>query len=201
MLFRIRSLLARFPGLSWLPAVVIAVVVAMVVSSLVDRATAEARRLGPPVRVPVATRAVDVGEVLGADTVAWRRLPRSAVPVGDVVTSAEGRTALVPLAEGEVLLASKLGPDGLRGVAALLPAGMQALAVPAATGTPPLEVGDRVDVLGAFDSEAVVVSADAVVVGVDAEAVTVAVAAADAPRLAWALARAAVTLALSSPLE
>lgn len=81
-------------------------------------------------------------------------------------------------------------------MAALVPAGGRAVAVPVADALPPLRRGDRVDVLAPS-----VVAADAVVLDVGETVVTVAVVAADAPRVADALARGPVTLALASPWE
>jgi Flp pilus assembly protein CpaB len=111
--------------------------------------------------------------------------------------------ALVPLVPGEVVLASKLAPDGLRGAAALLPAGWRALAVPAGPGgRPPVAVGDHVDVHATqADGTSVVVAASAVVLAHDhaADALTVAVPADDAPALASAIATGSVTLALTGP--
>ncbi|MGH9138594.1 MAG: RcpC/CpaB family pilus assembly protein, partial [Acidimicrobiales bacterium] len=95
-----------------------------------------------------------------------------------------------------------------RGPAALVPAGHRALALPvtAGVGAPSVVVGDRVDVLAAFDmldepdtadvDPAGVVTAGAVVVDVGESAVTVAVPEDDAPRVAFAAARGTVTLAL-----
>jgi hypothetical protein len=89
-------------------------------------------------------------------------------------------------------------------VAALLPEGARAVAVPAeASAVPPLEVGHRVDVLavGAADGRAVasVLAASALVVDVGEHAVTVAVDPGAVPRIAAALAAGAVTLALVAP--
>ncbi len=66
-------------------------------------------------------------------------------------------------------------------------------------GTPPLSVGDRVDVLATPPNSAssVVLAHGARVVGVDDRAVTVAVRPDEAPAVAGALAAATVTLALT----
>jgi Flp pilus assembly protein CpaB len=118
---------------------------------------------------------------------------------------------LVPLESGEVLLASKLAPEGLRGVAALVPPGDRALAVPVDPGGLALRLGDRVDVLATFDvagaddtapalptpaAPTFPVARAALVVGVGDGAVTVAVGPDEVPRVAFALARGTVALAL-----
>lgn len=196
---RIRWWSARYPLLSWVPPAVVALAVAWVTSSVVDGATAEVRRLGPMVRAPVAARAVEPGTVLSEDDVRWRRVPRGALPLGPLSAEPVGGTALVALAEGEVLLRSKLAPDGVVGVAALVPPGSLAVAVPAGEGDrPPLRRGDRVDVLAAGDEGgAAAVAVGAVVVDVAEEVVTVAVAEEEAPAVAYAVARGVVTLALA----
>jgi Flp pilus assembly protein CpaB len=196
---RIRWWFARYPLLSWLPPAVVALAVAWLTSSVVDGATAEVRRLGPMVRAPVAARAVEPGAVLGEDDVRWRRVPRGVLPSGPLSAEPVGGTALVALAEGEVLLRSKLAPEGVLGVAALVPPGSLAVAVPAGEGDrPPLRRGDRVDVLAAGDEAGVAtVAVGALVVDVADEVVTVAVAAAEASAVAYAVARGVVTLALA----
>lgn len=193
---RIRFLLARYPWAYWLLVLAVAAGAGSVVSEVVDRATASARQLGETASVPVAARDVSMGTVLSDDDVAWRRLPVGVLPVGPLAEVPVGRTALVPLVPGEPLLASKLAPDGVHGVAALVPAGARAVAVPVGDAMPPLQRGDRVDVLAPS-----VVAADAVVLDVGDTVVTVAVVADDAPRVADALARGPVTLALASPWE
>jgi Flp pilus assembly protein CpaB len=118
------------------------------------------------------------------------------LPEGPLAEAPVGGTALVPLAPGEPLLAAKLAPDGVSGVAALVPSGARAIGVPVGDAMPALQRGDRVDVLAPS-----VVAADAVVLDVGELVITVAVIAADAPRVADALARGPVTLALASPWE
>jgi Flp pilus assembly protein CpaB len=193
---RIRYLLARHPWAYWFLVLVVAAAAGSVVSDVVGRATTSVRELGEMVRVPVAARDVAVGTVLADDDVAWRVLPVGALPEAAVADAPVGRTTLVPLVPGEVLVAPKLAPDGVHGIAALLPAGARAVGVPVVDGMPPLRRGDRVDVLAPA-----VVAADAVVLEATEVVVTIAVVAADAPRVAEAVARGPVTLALASPWE
>lgn len=193
---RIRYLLARHRWAYWLLVLMVALAAASVVGGVVERATAPVRALGAQVSVPVAARSVAVGTVLENADVAWRRLPSGVLPEGPLAEEPVGRTSLVPLVPGEPLLASKLAPDGVGGIGALLPAGARAVGVPVTDGMPPLRRGDRVDVLAPA-----VVAADGVVLDVTEAVVTVAVVAADAPRVAEALARGPVALALASPWE
>ncbi|MGQ0520620.1 MAG: Flp pilus assembly protein CpaB [Actinomycetota bacterium] len=200
--------LRRSPLPFWALALALALGTGLTVGRVARQASQRAAELGGLVDVPVAARAVDAGRRLGAADVTRRRLPAALVPRGRRVPSAVGRVALVPLAAGEVLLAAKLAPDGLRGVAALVPAGQRALAVPVDPAGLALQVGHRVDVLATFEvagpgagdeAPTFPVATAALVVDVADEAVTIAVPPAQAARVAFALARGTVTLALTAP--
>jgi Flp pilus assembly protein CpaB len=205
---RRRRLFRRSPLPFWVLTLGLAAGTGLFVARLVDEASAAATRYGRLRAVPVVVRPVQAGQVVGPADVARRSVPAAFVPAGEVTGDAAGRVALVPLVPGEVLLQARLAPWGLRGAAALLPPGTRALAVPAGPGgRPPLQPGDRVDVLATFEhGEAegarptFAVASGALVVHVDDddETVTVAVPAGDAPRLAFALTAASVTLALSA---
>ncbi|HET7489336.1 MAG TPA: SAF domain-containing protein [Acidimicrobiales bacterium] len=187
----------------WLLALALALVTGATVARLVGEASARAARLGGLVAVPVAARPVAAGAVLRAADVAERRLPAALLPEGRVAGAPVGRSAVVPLVPGEVVLASKLAPDGVRGVAALVPRGRRALAVPTGDAGLPLEPGNHVDVLATFDqpdgadAPTFPVAAGALVVTAGGDSVTVAVSESEAPRVAFALARGTVTLALT----
>lgn len=151
--------------------------------------------LAPPpggslTEVPVMARRVTAGATLVAADVRTARLPTEAVPEAEAAATPVGRTARVDLWPGEVVLAGRLGP---RGLAALLPAGSRALAVPRAAGTPPLEQGQRVDLLA---SGRLIVAA-AAVLAVDDSGTTVALPEPTAPLVAEAIAAGTVTLSLA----
>lgn len=207
--------LRRSPVPFWVLAVALALSTGLTVNRLVGEASARAARLGGLVDVVVAARSVDVGKPLRPADLAVRRLPADALPDDPLTVSAAsatGKVALVPLVRGEVLVASKLAPDGLRGVAALVPSGHRALAVPVDPGGLSFRLGNRVDVLATFDvagdpaaetapgsapDPTFPVATAALVVDVGDESVTVAVTDDEAPRVAFALARGTVTLALT----
>ena len=201
--------LRRSPVPFWALAVALSLVTGLAVARLVGDASAGAARLGGLVDVPVAARPVDAGTPLRPTDVAVRRLPAALLPDARLARSPAGRVAVVPLAAGEVLLATKLAPDGVRGVAALVPPGHRALAVPVQPGALTLRAGHRVDVLATFDvadpaaepagPPTFAVATAALVVDVTDDAVTVAVTPDEAPRVAFALARGTVTLALTGP--
>jgi Flp pilus assembly protein CpaB len=192
--------LSRSPVVFWALVVLLAVLTATVVGGLAGRARAEAARYGSLRTVAVATRAVDVGTVLRPADVSEERVPAAFLPEGPVgsASDAVGRTVVVPLFRGAPLLRGQLAPWGLQGVAALLPPGRRAVAVPIGDATPKLRPGDVVDVLATFESEGgeptVEVAVGAPVVDVGEESATVAVAPEEARRVAFALAAGAVAL-------
>ena len=201
--------LRRSPVPFWALAVALAAVTGLTVFRLVGEASARAARLGGLVDVPVAARRLDAGTTLRAGDVAVRRLPAASLPDAPVARSPAGKAAIVPLAPGEVLLAAKLAPEGVGGVAALVPRGHRALAVPVDGAGLAVRAGDRVDVLATFEvadsggdppaPPTFPVATAALVVHAAEEAVTVAVTPDEAPRVAFALARGTVTLALTGP--
>jgi Flp pilus assembly protein CpaB len=192
----------------------LALVTGLSVTSLVHHAGAEQRRWGTTRSVVVATDDLWPGDVVSGSAVAVRDLPEASIPASALADEPVGRTVRQPILAGEPVVAARLAPDGLTGAAALVPAGHRAVAVPvAATGAPPLGVGDAVDVVtvvpstgagppvagpaGRSDDPAVTLADRAAVVAVDDRTVTVAVPERAAPRVAWAVANGAVVLALA----
>lgn len=198
--FRRRLGPRRYLALATLAAVAAAVTVARITGD----AAAEAARWGPGRPVPVATRALPAGAEVGRGDVQLVVRPAGLLPDAAVAADPVGRRLAHPVAAGEVVLASRLAPTGASEVAARLPAGTVGLAVPHDGRGLRLVLGDRVDVLATFDTgtgdgardPTFAVAQAAVVVDVGDDGVTVAVPAADAPRVAFALAAGIVTLAL-----
>ena len=115
-------------------------------------------RIGPPamemVSIIVAKTNVPRGQSLSADALEQRRWPKESVPEGVLTdfSAALDRTVLVPLAQGEPLVESKLATKGAgRGLAAIIPPGMRALTIQTpniATGVAGFILpGNKVDVL------------------------------------------------------
>jgi Flp pilus assembly protein CpaB len=123
-----------------------------------------------------------------------------------VSDSPVGRTAVATIEPGEALVSARLAPDGLRGVAALVPPEWRALAIPIGPTVVALSVGDHVDLIAGFDvgnvnagqAPAFVVASDAIVVAVDEQRATVAVRERDAARVAFAIVAGTVVPALRS---
>lgn len=184
----------------WTTAIALASVTGVVIAGLVRGAEEQAAQYGSVREVLVARRHVAAGAVLRAGDVTTAQMPAAFVPRVDLARSPVGRTVIVPLEPGEVVLASKMAPEGLTGIAALLRRGERALAVPTGPGMPPLERGDAVDVLATANDtgETALVASRARVLSADEEAVTIAVHPDDASGVAAALATATVTLALTA---
>lgn len=200
----------RSPVAFWFGVGVLAVTTWSIVSGIVGEAEARSARFGSLRAAVVATAPVAVGELVTAEDVALRRLPAALLPEQRIesLTDAVGRTVVVPLFTGQPVVRAQLAPDGLRGVAALLPAGTRAVGVPTGPATAPIRKGDVVDVLATFDPSSggaegqeptFPVATDAMVVDVGPDAATIAVSTDEAKRVAFAVTQGTVTLAIGSP--
>jgi Flp pilus assembly protein CpaB len=202
--FRPGLALRRQPRLWWIVVAAAALTAGWSVSSAVAGAERSKAAWGTTRAVLVVQRARDAGEQLRAGDVALVQRPLATVPRTALGTLTRGAVLRAAVVEGEVVVAERLAETKLSAVAARLPAGTRAMAIPIDTGTaPPLGVGDRVDVLVALPVEAAgggppgfALADGARVVAVDEAAVTVAVPRALAPRVAVALGQGAVSLAL-----
>jgi Flp pilus assembly protein CpaB len=201
----------RSPATWWLTAAAVAAFATARVGAIDDEAEAARAAWGESTTVAVAVRDLEAGQVVGATDVVLASWPRAVVPPGSLTEVPDGRTVTAPIVAGEALASARLAPDGLSDVAALLPSGWRAVAIPATGGSggdlPPLAVGDHVDVLASVDTfdlddgsadpePAGVVAEAALVLDVSESAVTVGIPAARAPDVAFAATRGSVTLAL-----
>lgn len=196
--------LSRSPLPFWVVAVALASLTGLSVSRLAERAEAGAARYGPARPAVVAIRPVEPGATIRAADVAVRVLPRALVPAATLRIPPIGRTAVAPLFPGQTVVTGQVAPSGLSGVAALVAPGRRAIAVPTGGASPPLRVGDVVDLLATFDPEAAAgrdptfaVAEGATVVAVGDETVTVSVSPRDAARVAYAATAGVVTVALA----
>jgi len=192
--------------------VVTAVVTAVAVSSVVRSAEQTRSRWADTRPVAVAEHDLVPGDVVDAGAVVVRQMPTAAVAgaASDVVPL--GAVVRYPIAAGEPVIDDRLAPQGLTGVAALVPAGHRAVAVAKGpAGTPPVHPGDRVDLValtpGTTDiaepeseaeaaAPATTLVDQALVVDVSDTAVTVAVPEALAPEVAYGAAQGLVVLTL-----
>jgi Flp pilus assembly protein CpaB len=197
---------ARTPFVFWLITCTIGATTGLVVSHSLAAARAAARRYGSLRPVVVALRAAEPGDTLAAGDVDTIDMPRAFVPPGALRPGSEprGRTVVVALFPGEIILDAHLSGPGAHGLAALLPLGRRAVAVPLARGGLRLRKGDVVDVLATFETPSPTgeptfpVAIGATVIDAGPDNVTVAVTPEEAARVAYALAKGEVTLAASA---
>jgi hypothetical protein len=126
--------------------VVVAAVTGVVVASMVGAASGR----GPTVTrsVVVASRDLPPGTVVTDEAVALRELPLDAVAEAAMSDIPVGSVVRYPIVAGEAVVPDRLAPEGLSGTAALVPPSHRAVAVPLGpTGAPPLQPGDRVDIV------------------------------------------------------
>jgi Flp pilus assembly protein CpaB len=182
-----------------------AIVVCLLISTIAVRHAAaaaldERRQWGETRDVFVARTPIEMGHVVTSDAVTAVRWPRAVVPPDATTVSPVGRTAVATIERGEAVVTTRLAPDGLRGVAALVPSGWRALAIPVGPDVVALRVGDHVDLIAGFvdtgQSPTLTVARDAVVVDVDEQRVTVVVSDVDAARVAFAIVSGTVVPAL-----
>jgi pilus assembly protein CpaB len=194
----------RSPVGYWLVVILLAAATGLSVARLVGAAEAERARFGTLRPVAVALRGRAVGHVLTGNDVAVREMPAAFVPAGAAASEGAvvGRTVVVALFAGEAVLESHVAAAGAGGLGAHLAAGRRAMAVPVGAAAPALRAGDAVDVLVTFEGEKTFAAAEAaIVLDVGAEAITLALSTDETSRVADAVARAAVTLAVRSPDE
>jgi Flp pilus assembly protein CpaB len=197
--------LRRRPRLRWAVVAAGAAVVGLLVSGAVSRAERARAAWGRTQTVLVATRDLAAGHELEPGDTDARTVPVAAAPEGAVASVDPGRAVRMPVLAGEVLVRRRLAGAGATGVAALLPHGSRAVAIPIEPGTaPPLRVGQRVDVVAVAAGPdgsvpGFVLARAAPVVDVREEAASVAVDPDVVPRIAVALAEGAVSLALVAP--
>jgi Flp pilus assembly protein CpaB len=192
------------PATRWIALAALLALAFTVLHRTSATAANERHRWGATRTVAVALHRIAMGTSIDATDLEARALPLALIPDGAVESVQAGRTATATIEPGEVVLASRLAPDGVHGMAALVPAGWRALAVPVAPPVLTLAIGDHVDLIAGFDignatsdrSPTLVVARDAIVVAVDEQRVTVAVPDDDAERVAFAIVAGTVVPAL-----
>jgi pilus assembly protein CpaB len=128
-------------GRNWLVAAIaiavglIAVVLANAYFSGVEQRAENDAQAQKMVQIVVATQPLEFGTKLIPQNVKLQTWPAASVPQGAFMTVADAlkdkRVALRPIVPGEPILASKVsGTDGRATLAALLPEGMRAVAIP-----------------------------------------------------------------------
>jgi Flp pilus assembly protein CpaB len=189
--------------------VLVAALCGTAVAATVERAEDVRRSWGRGAHVLVATDDLQPGDRLGPENTRLALHPAPLVPPNALTALPRAARVAEAVHTGEVVREERLAPSGTSALAARLPAGTRAVAVPSEPGTtPPLVVGDLVEVLVALAPEAAGAGAPGFalatgvpVVDVTDTAVTIAVDRDVAPRLAVAFGQGAVTLAVVGPTE
>jgi Flp pilus assembly protein CpaB len=200
----------RRPHIRWAAAAALAATAGLLVHGAADAAGTARDRWGSTAAVAVATRDLAPGTLLDRGDVELRELPVAAVPAGAAVAEDGGgpplgRVVVTPVYAGEPVDDRRLAPGGLSGVAALLPPGTRAVAIPGDPATvPPLTTGDAVDVLVAVAGpdgplRPSVAATRAPVVDVGEQAVSLAIPESQVPAIATAASSGLVALALAGP--
>lgn len=132
-------------------AIVLGTAAFATVRSAQERYEALLPAAGPPVPVVVATAPIPRGGVVQGSWLEVRRIPRAFAPPGWVGSPADvvGRVLVADVVAGEPLTRARLAPSGAGPLAARVPDGLRAVALPAAA-PPGLRPGDRVDVLATY---------------------------------------------------
>ncbi|MFN2502941.1 MAG: Flp pilus assembly protein CpaB [Acidimicrobiales bacterium] len=205
----LRFRLSRSPLAFWLVTVLLALMTGLVVARFVGQAQSLAARYGPLRPVVVASREVERGTEVEPADLAVRQVPAAFLPETATRSVAEvaGRTTVVPLLAGQPVFRGHLAPEGLAGVAALLPPGTRAVAVPVGGASVVVRRGDVVDVLASFDPQlsgtgepTLAVALDALVVDAGTESATLAVSPEEARAVAFAVTHGTVTVTLTPGL-
>lgn len=125
-----------------------------IVHSYVARAAAAVEAARPAVPVVVASEAVHRGSVLRRAQLRVVVMPRAYAPPGAYhdLEQAAGRVALADLAAGEAMTTTRLARVRAGPVTSLIPPGLRAFAVPTSLPAGAVRAGDRVDVLGTYQS-------------------------------------------------
>lgn len=200
-LARYRIRLARRALRAWAVAAGLALVTGLAVTGALGAAERAKGRWLPTDPVLVASRTIAPGETLDDGNTTLTAIPASQSSVGLLRSRPAGALAAVTLYPGEPVRAGRLvGPGVAR-------PGTQLVAARLGDHAPPLVPGDRVDVIGAgagsgvgaggAGDEPVRATTSASVVSVTADRVVLAVAPADVPAVARALAGGDPVLAVS----
>ena len=144
---RARRIMVR-PVVRRLLVLMVAAGTGLTVVALVRSADQARDRWGATRTVAVARHDLAPGETIDGGSAELRELPEAAVATEALAAVPVGAVVRQPVAAGEPLLGDRIAPGGLTGVAALVPAGHRAIAIPVEPlGVPRVVVGDQVDVL------------------------------------------------------
>lgn len=199
--------LRRIPALYWILSVGLVACTGLTVLKLTGAAREAVNHWGELAQSAVAVGPMAPGEVVEERDVEFRSVPVALLPDSPLVHDPVGQVVVTPLVAGDIFVEARLGPTGITGPAALLGIGERAVTLPRDAGTPPVRVGDRVDLVATAPAGAApfggteVLASGALVIDESEESVTVALAASRAPTVASASVQGLLAVLLSSPGE
>jgi len=196
--------LRRRPRLRNGLVVAIAVVCGVTVAMSVQAADRTRAAWGSTISVLVVTDDLAAGDRLDPSNTKVVGRPEPLVPDGALMSLPPDARAAAAMYAGEVVREERLASTGASALTARLPPGSRAMAIPVEPGTtPPVVVGDLVEVLVALGPDAAgggppgfALATGVPVIDVTDAAITIAVGDDVAPRLAVAFGQGAVTLAV-----
>jgi pilus assembly protein CpaB len=108
--------------------------------------------VGPTVTVLVAAVDIGRGSLVAGESLETASLPEAFVPPGAVrdATAVVGRVLTADIDTGEILTRSRLAQPHVGPIAALVPAGLRAVVIPAGVPADTLRPGDRIDVVATY---------------------------------------------------
>src|SRR5438105_2160647 len=110
----------------WVAIGIVLVVAVAAVQHSAATAAAERHRWGDTEAVVVARHRIAMGSTINDDAVETQSWPTALVPEGALGSIPAGRTAIATIEAGEAVLGARVAPDGVHGIAALVPAGWRA---------------------------------------------------------------------------
>lgn len=184
---------ARLRLAAWCAAAVIAVLVHHTVSD----ADVRQRAWGRTRPVVVAARRIEAGTLLDTSVLTSDERPIAVLPDDTLRGVSPGQRATRSIERGEELTSSDVAPSGRSPVAAQLEPGRAAVVLQLGEAAPPVDAGDRVDVITDVDpssaipvtagaSDATVVAHSATVISADVDLVVLSVAETEAAATAHA---------------
>ena len=199
------------PRFYWFVTAALALTTALLVGGSLQRAETSRRSWGDSAEVLVLRRAVAAGEPLHSDDLTRARLPLAALPNAELAAEAIGLAPVADLAEGEILLASRLAARGVVGPSAQLSGTRRGVAIAWRRGMLEVARGDVVDLFALADSDSggsagiadsgggvALVASAVVVLSRSPDQVTVAVAGDDVVPVVAAAARGEISLVLAN---
>lgn len=162
---RVVTLLERRRPFQLAVLVTVAMVIGALTARLIATAKAERERWAGVHDVVMTTRAIESGTVISAGAVRRARLPDALTPDDALAALPTDARLALDVEAHTILTAALLAKD-----MAVVPATWRTVAIPDDVVTPPLAVGQRVDVVGGGDTladGAIVATLDPLTVAVD----------------------------------